>query len=144
MNEKDNQRAIEEQREIMKNFTWKEMNKSKNLKRLDTESSKKLVDQGKEKERESEIASLLLGSDELRWNEWYAPIKVYLGANVSSVADAAVAYSEISAGLEVSGEAIGPVWAIVIRMIIQMLDGDLDPKMLALIMALLDALAGGS
>jgi len=55
VSEKNNQRAIEEQREIMKNFTWKEMNKAKNLKRLDTESSKKLVDLGKEKERESEM-----------------------------------------------------------------------------------------
>ena len=97
------------------------------------------------KERESEVASLLLGSDELKWNEWYAPIRVYLGANVSSVADAAVAFPEISAGLEVVGEAIGPVWAIVIKLIIQMLaGGDIDPKMLALIMLLLDALAGGS
>ena len=97
-------------------------------------------------ERFYQTRDLLLGVDKDRWREWYAPIEVYLDANAQSVDQAAVAYSEISAGLEVKGsEAIGPVWAIVIRMIIQMLgDGNINPEMLALIMALLDALAGGS
>lgn len=96
-------------------------------------------------ERTRQTYDLLLGDDKERWSEWYAPIGEYLGVNVLSLDDVPPAYAGISAGLEVPGEAIGPVWAIVIKLIIGMLgDGDIDPKMLALIMLLLDALAGGS
>lgn len=103
--------------------------------------------------RTKETYNLLLGVeqgsetsvDKERWREWFRPIEVYLGANVRSVEQAVPAYSEIAAGLEIEDEAIGPVWTIVIRMIIQFLgEGTIPPAMLALIMALLDTLAGGA
>jgi len=48
----DNQRVIREQKKLMKDLTWKDLNKSRNLKKLNTASAKKLVDPEKEKRRE--------------------------------------------------------------------------------------------
>ena len=55
MTEKDNQLVIEEQKRIIKNFNWKDMNKLTNLRKLDTDSAKELTDPKKEAKRESEL-----------------------------------------------------------------------------------------
>lgn len=53
--EKDNQKAIREQEKILRKFTWKDMNKEKNLKLIDTPSAVALVDKKKAKKRETEM-----------------------------------------------------------------------------------------
>jgi len=55
MKEEDNQKVIEEQKKLMNNFSWKDMNKAENLKKLDTDSAKNLVDSKKEEKREFEM-----------------------------------------------------------------------------------------
>ncbi len=55
MTEEDNQKVIEEQKKIMENFSWKDMNKPENLQMLDTDSEKNLIDLDKEIKRESEM-----------------------------------------------------------------------------------------
>lgn len=55
ISEEDNQRVIEEQKKLMGNFTWKDMNKTENFKKLNTDSAKKLVDPEKEEKREFEM-----------------------------------------------------------------------------------------
>ncbi len=57
MAEEDNEKVIQEQKILMNNLNlkWKDMNKAENLKKLDTDSAKKLVDPEKEAKRESEM-----------------------------------------------------------------------------------------
>lgn len=55
MTEEDNQKVIEEQKKVMNNFTWKDMNKTETLKKLDTDSAKNLIDHKKEEKREFEL-----------------------------------------------------------------------------------------
>ncbi|MFH1972091.1 MAG: hypothetical protein ABIJ18_01295 [archaeon] len=55
LTEEDNQQVIKEQKKLMQNLNWKDMNKSKNLKKIKTNSSKKLIDPIKEAKRESEL-----------------------------------------------------------------------------------------
>ena len=89
------------------------------------------------------LRDLVLGGDKSKWSEWYAPIGVYLGANVSSIDEAAPAYRAIAAGLEVEGEAIDSGWVKVIEIIIDLLgEGVIPPTMLALIRILLEILGG--
>ena len=52
---KDNQAVIEEQKKIMKNFNWKDMNKEKNNGLLHIPSLDLLVDKEKEAKRELEM-----------------------------------------------------------------------------------------
>lgn len=53
--EEDNKRVIKEQKKLMKNLSWKEMNKSENLKKINTSSARKLVNPEKEEKREYEM-----------------------------------------------------------------------------------------
>ena len=103
-------------------------------------------------ERTKATYNLLLGVvspaetsvDKERWREWFKPIEVYLGANVRSVEQAVPAYSEITAGLEVPGDAIGPGWVAFIKFVINLLgQGDISPVMIELIQAILNALSRG-
>ncbi len=55
MTEEDNQKLIEKQKKLMNIFTWKDMNKTENLKKLDADSAKNLIDQKKEEKREFEM-----------------------------------------------------------------------------------------
>lgn len=55
MGEEDNQKAIEKQTEIMQGFTWKDMNKPENNKKLDIKEAKILVDHNKENKRNREM-----------------------------------------------------------------------------------------
>jgi hypothetical protein len=63
--EENNQKVIKEQKKLMKNLTWRDMNKSENLKKLDTASAIELIDPEKEEKREFEmlrnIQNLMLG-----------------------------------------------------------------------------------
>ena len=103
----------------------------------------KFSDLGQLQQSTVTLRDLVLGGDKLKWAEWYQPIGAYLATSVSSVAEAALAYPEISAGLEVEGEAIGPGWVKVIEFVIEALgEGALPPRMLALIKLLLSTLGG--
>ena len=94
--------------------------------------------------RTNQLKDILLGSDKPKWNEWGQGIGDYLSVNVSSLVEAGPAYAEIAAGLESSQEAIGPVILGIITFIIDALaEGDLDPRILALIKALLAIFGGG-
>lgn len=55
MTEEDNMGVIEEQKKLMENLTWKDMNRAKHLKKLDTASAQNLVDLDKEEKREFEM-----------------------------------------------------------------------------------------
>jgi len=55
MTELDNKKVIEEQEGLMEEFNWKDMNKVVNLRKLDTEAGKNLVDPDKAEEREFEM-----------------------------------------------------------------------------------------
>jgi len=55
MTEQDNQDAIDKQKEIMKKFTWKDINKEKNLALLNGNLWEKLVDPNKHRRREEEM-----------------------------------------------------------------------------------------
>ena len=55
MTEKDNQAAIKEQKKIMKEFTWKDMNKPENNKKLKIDAAKRLIDYKKEEKRDIEM-----------------------------------------------------------------------------------------
>lgn len=95
--------------------------------------------------RTQQTRDLILGPDKSKWDPWGQPIAVYLAEHVSSVAEASVSYLEISAGLDVPGEAIGLGWTEVVEIIIKLLgEGPISPQMLALIKILLNLLAGGS
>ena len=49
---KEKQRIMEEGKRLMKSFTWKDMNKPRNLKKINIKSIEKFVDSKKEKERQ--------------------------------------------------------------------------------------------
>ncbi len=53
--EKENQAVIEEQKEILKSFSWKDANKQEVCDKLYTSSAKTLVNPAKDKEREEEM-----------------------------------------------------------------------------------------
>ncbi len=89
------------------------------------------------------LRELVLGEDKEKWSEWYAPIGVYLVANVSSIDEVSPAYRSIAAGLAVPGEAIGDGWIGLIEAIIDALgEGTIPPFMMALIRILLGVLGG--
>lgn len=52
---KDNQAIIEKQKKLIKNLSWKDFNKIENEKLLDIDGLDELIDQDKEKVRESEM-----------------------------------------------------------------------------------------
>ncbi len=52
---KNNKAVIEEQKKIMKDYTWKDMNKQKNLEKLYTSSAIALVDPKKEQKRNEKM-----------------------------------------------------------------------------------------
>ena len=54
-NKGDNNKLIEEQQRLMKDFNWKDMNKAKNLKILNIDFKKRIIDPEKEAKRESEM-----------------------------------------------------------------------------------------
>ncbi len=54
--QKDNLRLIEKEKKLLGDFTWKDMNRERNLKKLDTDDWMKLVDWGKMRRRDREMA----------------------------------------------------------------------------------------
>ena len=55
MTKEDNQKVVDDQKMLMKNYSWKDMNQMKYLRRLNTNSAQNLSDSKKEEKREFEM-----------------------------------------------------------------------------------------
>jgi len=62
LTKEDEEKAIQEQKAVMKNFTWRDMNKLENLKKLYTDSVENLIDWRKEEKRELEMLNNIKSS----------------------------------------------------------------------------------
>lgn len=60
--ERDNQRLIKEEGWLMRGLTWKDLNKSSNLKKIDTPLYHRIVDHKKERKREVQMAKNIINS----------------------------------------------------------------------------------
>ena len=55
MTEEDNQKVVDDQKMLMKNYSWRDMNQMEYLRKLNTHSARNLIDPKKEEKRELEM-----------------------------------------------------------------------------------------